>query len=102
MKCFFGNMESLKLWNFGTLELWNQETKKPTTKKPNTKKPRNFETKKRFLVSNKGPPPYPSPYRLPPLHPTTLLGDTSGGGHDYHLSILVLLVTMSQPEAFVC
>ena len=42
-----------------------------------TKKPRNFETNKTLKCWTKKPrnqdPPYPSTYRLPPLHPTTLL-----------------------------
>ena len=88
----------------------NQETKKPTTKKPTTKKPRNWGTKKAtnqqsrnketkrprnqktksknrkpinlksFFIYKSGNPQHPSTYRLPPLHPTTFLGDTAKRG----------------------
>ena len=77
MTCHTGNMKSLKraLWSQETLKPRNQDTKqtrnqktteikKPKRDKPETKKPRHQE------------PPYPSTYRLPPLHPTTFLGDT--------------------------
>ena len=59
-----------KTWN-GSLVIWdhrNEETLKPRnfeTKKPN--KTRNQETKKLWNQEA----PYPSTYRLPPLHPTT-------------------------------
>ena len=54
-----GNMEPISVKNSeGFLKPWNFETKKPRNQ--GTSKPRNQE------------PPYPSTYRLPPLHPTTL------------------------------
>ena len=64
---------------FEALKPRNQEAKKPRhreTKKPRNKKPRNFESKQQRSQEtskprNREPPPYPSTYRLPPLHPTT-------------------------------
>ena len=53
-------------WNFETLKPTNQETSKPRNFE--TKKPRNQEPKKPRIQET----PYPSTYRLPPLHPTTL------------------------------
>ena len=59
-------------WDFGSfMKPRNQETKKPKAKHQGTKKPSNQETKK---LSSKGNPSTP---QLLPLHPTTLLGDTS-------------------------
>ena len=82
--------ETFKLWNQETKKLRKRETKKPRnqeTKQPRnheTKEPRNFETKKPINSETKNKEtkkptnqetyPYPSTYRLPPLHPTTLCG----------------------------
>ena len=93
------------LGNFETLNIWNQETKKPRkheAKKPRTKqlkkqettKPRNQQTKifsfamKGILLPLNIPTPTPAP--------APLLGDTRGiGGHEWSRDTGTLIVTSS-------
>ena len=77
MKRYFGNIGSLKLWNFEISKLGNFETLELwqfwyfSTKKPKIKKPGNQETKKLFQVRDS-----PLPLNIPtPTHaPDHILG----------------------------
>ena len=73
-RCVLQQLWKLWIWRLATLKLRNQNQQ--------NKKSQNFDT---YLFSSKGIP-CPSTYRLPPLHQSTLLGDTSElGGHETKL-----------------